>query len=119
MVVPPGIGPTSSRSAPKARKISFRAAGDTGAASEEKSTSEEAVADATTRDLSSNDGAGAPAFCFHLGDVIYYFGEPQYYYDQSSEEDWTNSNQWSPITSTAALIGQPERGSLAGRVAMT
>jgi hypothetical protein len=28
-------------------------------------------------------------------------------------------DQWSPITSTAALIGQPERGSLAGRVAMT
>jgi hypothetical protein len=31
----------------------------------------------------------------------------------------TSGDQWSPITSTAALIVQPERGSLAGQVAMT
>ena len=30
----------------------------------------------------------------------------------------TSSDQRSPITSTAALMGQPERGSLAVRVAM-
>jgi hypothetical protein len=69
----------------KANKISFHAVGDTGAASEVSIDSEAAVADAMTRDLSSQQGADAPAFCFHLGDVIYYFGEPQYYYDQFYE----------------------------------
>ena len=69
----------------KAKKISFHVAGDTGAASEEKIASETAVADAMAHDLSSKEGADAPAFCFHLGDVIYYFGEPQYYYDQFYE----------------------------------
>ena len=29
--------------------------------------------------------AAAPAFCFHLGDVIYNFGEAEYYYDQFYE----------------------------------
>ena len=27
-------------------------------------------------------GPTAPAFFFHLGDIVYYFGEHQYYYDQ-------------------------------------
>jgi hypothetical protein len=30
-------------------------------------------------------GADAPAFFFHLGDVVYYFGEGRYYYDQFYE----------------------------------
>jgi hypothetical protein len=30
-------------------------------------------------------GPDAPAFFFHLGDVVYYFGEGQYYYDQFYE----------------------------------
>jgi predicted phosphodiesterase len=69
----------------KASKISFHAVGDSGAASEVHIDSEAAVADAMTRDLIAEEGADAPAFCFHLGDVIYYFGEPQYYYDQFYE----------------------------------
>ncbi len=32
-----------------------------------------------------NGGAEAPAFLFHLGDVVYNVGEGQYYYDQLYE----------------------------------
>jgi hypothetical protein len=72
----------------KARKISFHAVGDTGAAkinafqtAAQARTNEATVADAMTADLMAA-GADAPAFFFHLGDVVYYFGEAQYYNDQ-------------------------------------
>ena len=45
---------------------------------------EAGVADSMARDVQQG-GAGAPAFFFHLGDVVYYFGEAQYYYDQFYE----------------------------------
>jgi Calcineurin-like phosphoesterase len=71
--------------------ITFHAVGDTGAAktgphqSAAVSIAEEAaVADAMTADV-QNGGATGPAFFFHLGDVIYNFGEGQYYYDQFYE----------------------------------
>src|SRR4029077_7420010 len=72
-----------------AGKISFHAVGDTGAAKVNRSQTaataighETAVADAMVADVQSVDG---PAFFFHLGDVIYNFGEAQYYYDQFYE----------------------------------
>jgi calcineurin-like phosphoesterase family protein len=71
-----------------AKKISLHAVGDTGAAkvnafqtAAQALANEESVADAMTADLEQK-GADAPAFFFHLGDVVYYFGEAQYYYDQ-------------------------------------
>ena len=74
-----------------ARKISFHSVGDTGAAKVNRSQTaataighEAAVADAMTADV-ENGGLGGPAFFFHLGDVIYNFGEAQYYYDQFYE----------------------------------
>ncbi len=74
-----------------ARKITFHAVGDTGAAkveryhSEAKAIADEAsVADAMTADVKKR-GAGVPAFFFHLGDVVYYFGEAKHYYDQFYE----------------------------------
>jgi hypothetical protein len=33
-------------------------------------------------DFSEQNSANVPCFCFHLGDVVYYFGEGSYYYDQ-------------------------------------
>ena len=45
---------------------------------------EAAVADAMSADVQSG-GVNGPAFFFHLGDVIYNFGEGQYYYDQFYE----------------------------------
>lgn len=74
-----------------AGKISFHAVGDTGAAKVNRSQTaatalghETAVADAMARDIDSQ-GVDGPAFFFHLGDLIYNFGEAQYYYDQFYE----------------------------------
>ena len=74
-----------------ARKIVFHAVGDTGAAkvsssqtAEEALAHEASVADAMARDVLAGGPAG-PAFFLHLGDVVYNFGEAQYYYDQFYE----------------------------------
>src|SRR5579871_2439160 len=72
----------------KAGKIVFHSVGDTGAAKVSRSQTaataiqqEARVADAMVADVNSG-GLNGPAFFFHLGDVIYNFGEAQYYYDQ-------------------------------------
>ena len=74
-----------------ARRISFHAVGDTGAAkvnsfqtAKRAIENEASVADAMARDVHAG-GATGPAFFFHLGDVVYNFGEGQYYYDQFYE----------------------------------
>jgi hypothetical protein len=74
-----------------AGKISFHAVGDTGAAKVNRTQTaataighETAVAGAMVGDI-QNAGSTGPAFFFHLGDVIYNFGEAQYYYDQFYE----------------------------------
>jgi calcineurin-like phosphoesterase family protein len=71
-----------------AKKLVFHAVGDTGAAKVDhfqtavKAIAQEAsVADAMTADV-KRGGPTAPAFFYHLGDVVYYFGEAEYYYDQ-------------------------------------
>jgi hypothetical protein len=75
----------------EARKIVFHAVGDTGAAnvSAKRPVStvieqEASVADAMAADVATG-GPDAPSFFFHLGDIIYQFGEAQYYYDQFYE----------------------------------
>jgi len=65
-------------------RISFHAVGDTGASESSSIAREAAVADAMVEDLSVAP-ASAPAFFFHLGDVVYNFGEGRYYYDQFYE----------------------------------
>lgn len=75
-------------------KISFHAVGDTGAAKVDKYNSapsqakaianEASVCDSMVADV-NNAGVNGPAFFFHLGDVIYNFGEDKYYYDQFFE----------------------------------
>ena len=40
------------------------------------------VADQLTLDCHNANQDNHPAFLFHLGDVVYDFGEDQYYYDQ-------------------------------------
>lgn len=74
-----------------AEQISFHAVGDTGAAkvnsfqtAGQALENEASVADAMVRDVLEG-GATGPAFFFHLGDVVYNFGEGQYYYDQFYE----------------------------------
>lgn len=59
----------------------FHAVGDTGGI--KKPDPQLAVADALAADLAGKTYAtGLPAFCFHLGDVVYYFGQQQYYPEQ-------------------------------------
>jgi hypothetical protein len=74
-----------------AGQIVFHSVGDTGAAKVSKTQTEAVaiaqeagVADAMVGDMQSG-GDNMPAFFFHLGDVIYNFGEAQYYYDQFYE----------------------------------
>jgi Calcineurin-like phosphoesterase len=67
-----------------ANKIAFHAVGDTGASATSRIAKEALVADAMAADL-QQPAADAPAFLFHLGDVIYQFGEAEYYYDQFYE----------------------------------
>ena len=67
-----------------AKRISFHTVGDTGASSTAAISKEASVTDA----MASDDRwrpPRVPAFCFHLGDVIYNFGEAEYYYDQFYE----------------------------------
>ncbi|MGA7625603.1 MAG: metallophosphoesterase family protein [Candidatus Acidiferrales bacterium] len=62
-------------------QIVFHSAGDTGGVKEP--SHQFAVADAMTDDLTGKSYAsGLPAFLFHLGDVVYFFGQERYYYDQ-------------------------------------
>lgn len=61
--------------------IVFHSAGDTGGVKEP--SHQFAVADAMAGDIGTKSYAAArPAFFFHLGDVVYYFGQERYYYDQ-------------------------------------
>ena len=78
------IGPNLLGPINDAKKISFHAVGDTGASSVSLIDPEAAVADAMAAEVTAS-GAAGPAFLFHLGDVVYNFGEGQYYYDQFYE----------------------------------
>jgi calcineurin-like phosphoesterase family protein len=76
-------GPDLIKQLNAAKKIIFHALGDSGATtSGKKYTDELNVADQVTMDCHTSDQANHPAFLFHLGDVVYDFGEAQYYYDQ-------------------------------------
>jgi len=68
-----------------AQSITFHMIGDSGATAAAKYTSEIKVADAVTNDFHSSSAANRPSFLFHLGDVVYNFGESNYYYDQFYE----------------------------------
>ncbi|MVN22449.1 metallophosphoesterase family protein [Mucilaginibacter arboris] len=66
-----------------AGKIVFHAVGDTGGIKDPAYQTQ--VAAAMKRDLYNNKPADAPAFFYHLGDVVYYNGEKSKYYDQFYE----------------------------------
>jgi hypothetical protein len=67
----------------KAGRIVFHCIGDSGATTAGKQYGHElTVADQVTVDCNITETANRPAFLLHLGDVVYDFGESQYYYDQ-------------------------------------
>jgi hypothetical protein len=75
-------GPDITKAIKKAGKIIFHAIGDSGASQSGKYPHELTVADQVTADSHQSNEANRAAFLFHLGDVVYNFGESQYYYDQ-------------------------------------
>ena len=67
----------------QAGQIVFHCVGDTGSAKGPDTQS--MVADKMVTDFDEENAADVPSFFFHLGDVVYYFGEGAYYYDQFYE----------------------------------
>jgi hypothetical protein len=67
----------------KAGQIVFHSVGDTG--SVVGPATQSLVADKMVTDFKETNPADVPSFLFHLGDVVYYFGESTYYYDQFYE----------------------------------
>jgi Calcineurin-like phosphoesterase len=78
-------GPGDVQNIQTAGQLVFHVAGDTGASNVNKFNNELSVADHLANDLHTSAVANRPAFLFHLGDVVYDFGESQYYYDQFYE----------------------------------
>jgi hypothetical protein len=71
----------------QAKKLVFHCVGDTGPTPGANSTllSVSDVADKMVADFKETDPADVPLFFYHLGDVVYSFGESQYYYDEFYE----------------------------------
>ncbi|HWF46954.1 MAG TPA: metallophosphoesterase [Bryobacteraceae bacterium] len=67
----------------QAEQIVFHSVGDTG--SVVGPATQSLVADKMVTDFAEANAADIPSFFFHLGDVVYYFGEATYYYDQFYE----------------------------------
>ncbi len=76
-------GAAKSAAITAAGQIVFHAVGDTG--SVEGPMTQSLVADKMVSDFTEDNPADVPSFFFHLGDVVYYFGEAAYYYDQFYE----------------------------------
>jgi len=67
----------------KAGQLVFHSVGDTGDVTGPQTQS--LVADKMVSDFAEANAADVPSFFFHLGDVVYFFGESTYYYDQFYE----------------------------------
>jgi hypothetical protein len=65
--------------------ITFHMVGDTGASSVGSYSKELRAADRMVVDFSVKDTTLRPSFFYHLGDIVYNFGEPKYYYDEFYE----------------------------------
>jgi len=64
----------------KAGQIVFHSVGDSG--NVKGPATEESVSDKMAADFDDTNPREVPSFFFHLGDVVYSFGEAKYYYDQ-------------------------------------
>jgi hypothetical protein len=79
------VGPEIIKQITQTGNIVFHAFGDSGASNTRKYANELRVADQVTVDTASSPQNGRAAFLYHLGDVVYNFGEARYYYDQFYE----------------------------------
>jgi hypothetical protein len=66
-------------------RIVFHTAGDIGASTAGKYPDELRVSDLITADCQTAPATDRPSFLYLLGDLVYDFGEAQYYYDQFYE----------------------------------
>ncbi len=73
-------GPAKMQAITKSGQIVFHAVGDTGSILGPQTI--EKVADKMVGDFTESNPADIPSFFYHLGDLVYSFGETQYYYDQ-------------------------------------
>lgn len=96
----------------KAGQIVFHSVGDTGNTTGPKD--QDLVSDKMVADYDDPDPRQVPSFFLHLGDVVYSFGEAQYYYDQFYEPNrdypapifaiaGNHDGMVSPLTSTPTL----------------
>jgi len=76
-------GPAKVTALEQAGQIVFHSVGDTG--SVKGPLTQNQVTDKLTADFNESDPVNVPSFFFHLGDVVYSFGESKYYYDQFYE----------------------------------
>jgi hypothetical protein len=78
-------GPDVIAAIQQTKQVTFHVIGDSGASNDGKYQHELHVADQLVADWLVSPVAARPAFLYSLGDVVYDFGEPQYYYDQFYE----------------------------------
>ncbi len=78
-------GPAVIQSINTAQSITFHMIGDSGATAQSTFPAMIKVSDAVTNDFHSASAANRPSFLFHLGDLVYNFGESAYYYDEFYE----------------------------------
>jgi hypothetical protein len=76
-------GPARVTAIQQAGQIVFHTVGDTGSTKGPATQSQ--VADKMVADFTEDNPADVPSFFYHLGDVVYNFGEAAYYYDQFYE----------------------------------
>jgi len=76
------LGKSAVDSIISSKQIVFHVVGDTGAPAASKLPKETSVADLMLQDFQPPDEKLQPKFFFHLGDVVYFYGEQDYYYDQ-------------------------------------
>jgi hypothetical protein len=77
------LGPAKTTAITGSGQIVLHCVGDTG--SVKGPATESLVADAAQADLAGSPEGAVPACFFHLGDMVYSFGEATYYYDQFYE----------------------------------
>jgi hypothetical protein len=78
-------GPDVVKQIQNAGHVVFHSVGDSGASGLKSFPSELHVADHVTDDCRNSPANDRPAFLFHLGDLVYNFGESIHYYDQFYE----------------------------------
>lgn len=75
-------GPAVLQQIQSSQQLVFDILGDSGASDQASFAHEIAVAKAVSNYIQSTGGAARPSFMFHVGDLVYSFGEARYYYDQ-------------------------------------